>query len=510
MKSSLCSSPNSNRPFRSAPRPAIPLLRLTFSPLLLFTFFLSACATLPPTSAATSTPSPTATFLPPVTLPPTWTPAPPTPTSPPPTLRPTGTPFPTDTPAPPLPPTPTTFPPVRLASPDSHPLPFFSLLFLQAGVVREWGPDGEVRDLVTLAGANDRLDRVQLFDPSGGGALVAILHRSASGQSEIVLYDRAARAIRWTHTVAADNPADLEISPDGFWVAYAGNGSATVPHTVILLPIAAPDQPVSLGTCGPKCTGLLFSPGGERFLWSDESGLWRVDPLLGANQTPERILEPYLESLSASGQATTGAYTPLAWSPSGRFLLMLRGASSESLPVVFDTQTQRVAEVPGPFLYADPGLNVAWLAEDRLAVTRAGLAAGESGRPAIQILQVVPETGSFFIEAGAVAVGNAAAQAPFAPIQLFDGGIRFALLDFSSPAYRPGNGIYVYDPASGSLTRLNDLPFLRVSRALWTPDGTAVLLLTARKAFYVPTNGASIYEMDAYLGVNACCFAWVP
>jgi hypothetical protein len=198
----------------------------------------------------------------------------------------------------------------------------------------------------------------------------------------------------------------------------------------------------------------------------------------------------------------------MSFSPSGRYLLLSKGPIPDTIPTVFDIPSGRAADIPGSFLYTDPGLSVVWTADDKLAVARAGLA--EEGRPGIEIWQVAPETESLLVREGISYVGNAASQAPFGLARLFDGDVRFGLLAFSTTTFTRGNGIYRFNPLGSPLEQLNDLPFIRVEQVLWVPDGTGVLMLTANKVYYIPTNGGFIYEMDAFLGASACCFAWAP
>lgn len=474
--------------------------------ILIFALLLSACTVPPPPPTPTVEP-PRATKTP-LILPATWTPGPPTETLLPPTPYPTHTATPEPTLAPTFPPSPTAFPPVRVATADDHPFPPYSLLFLERGVVREWKLDGTVADLVALAGTTDRLDRVQMFDASLGGALVAILRQNIVGETEIVLYDRAARAIRWAKTLPASKVTALEISADNFWLAYATSGTEVEPGIVEAILMETPDQTVAIGECVPACVSLLWRPNSGFLAWSDDTGIWQGDPLLGSGQIPEMLAEPPVEVLVSGGPNVTGVYTIISFSPSGRFILLSKGPIPDTLPTVFDTLTGQRADVPGSFLYTDPGTNMAWLFNDLLVVGRAGLAAEE--RPLIEVYQMAPETESFFIRADAFPVGTSPSQAPFVLERLGDGAVRFALLDFSSPHYSPGNGIYFLDTRFDELFPLNALPFIRAREALWVPDGSGVLLLTANKTYYVPTDGGLIYEVDAYIGVSACCFAWAP
>ena len=495
--------PNTQYPTSS--RASTPCLLFSFSLFLL----LAACTAAPP-SLNTPTPPPLPATKTPFILPPSWTPEPPTETPVPvsPTPRPTYTPFQTNTPGPTLPPTPTTFPPVRIASASDHPLTAYNLLFLQTGILRQWDTNGVVHDLITLNGTDDRIDRVQLFDISSGGALVALLRRNDTGQTEIVLYDHAAASIRWTQMINANNVTHLKLSPGNLWVAYAGSGTVAQPGALGVIPVGAPDQATNLAECDLSCVGLIWKPDGGQLIWSDETGIWQLDPALGTDQTPEQLIEPPLQALSASGERLTGTYRLGSFSPSGRYLLLSAGPFPETIPSVFDTLTLKVGDVPGTFLYTDPGSSITWLTDDTLAIGRAGLSAGE--RPAIENWLVAPETESFLVRDSSSFVGNSPAQAPFLLTQLADTGVRFVLLDFSTPNYTPGNGVYFYDPVDGDLLQLNHLPFLRIEQANWTPNGNGVLFLTVRKTYFVPVNGGGIYEMDAFLGAGACCFSWIP
>lgn len=500
----------------SPPSPPPPLPR-AFSPLLLFAFslilltLLAACTASPtptsppPTSPTPQLPRPTKT---PFILPATWTPGPPTATPIPPTPWPTHTWTPLPTTIPTLPPTPTLFPPVRIASADQRPSPFYTLLFLERGIVRAWNKDGTVSDLVTLPGTTDRLDRVDMFDASQGGFLVAILRHNQRNETELVLYDRSAQAIRWTQTLPVANVTGIKLSFDNLWIAFGSSGTASEPGVVGAVRTEAPEQTLTLAKCHDTCESVRWRFVNSQIVWSDEGGIWQVDPLLGVNQNPVSLLEAPLQILNADGSTVTGVYKILAFSPLGQYIMLSKGPYPETIPTVYDLDSGRAADIPGPFLYSDPGSSVAWMYEDKLAIARAGLST--NGRPSLEVWQVVPSTDAFFVKERTAYVGNSSSQAPFGVARLPDGDVRFGLLDFSTRTFTKGNGIYTADPRNDALSQLNNLPYLQLKQALWIPDGSGVLMLTANKVYYVPTNGSFIYEMDAYLGLSACCYAWAP
>ncbi|HNB54815.1 MAG TPA: hypothetical protein PK530_22900, partial [Anaerolineales bacterium] len=397
--------------------------------------------------------------------------------------------------------------PVRIADASNHPSATYGLLFMENDVVREWKVDGTVTDLVTLPGTTDRLDRVEMYDSSVGGALVAILRRNAVGEFEIVMYDRAAKAIRWTQTVPITAPTALKLSPDNFWVAFASSGTDAQPGIIGTVLIEAPEQTFTLAECQPSCASIRWRFANSHLIWSDEAGIWDVDPLLGAAQIPVPLLEPPIQILNSGGNNVTGVFTILSFSPSGRYLLLSKGAFPEAIPSIYDIESQRLVDIPGSFLYTDPGTSVAWMFEDKLAVARAGLAA--DGRPGIEVWQLAPETDAFLIRERISYVGTSASQAPFVIARLADGRVRFAMLDFSHAEYTKGNGIYQVDPRIDELVQLNNMPFIRATQAVWVPDGSGVLLLTANKVYYISGNGGGIYEMDSFLGASAERFAWV-
>ncbi|MCB9134884.1 MAG: hypothetical protein H6636_05635 [Anaerolineales bacterium] len=489
--------------------PSSPLRLFIFS-LLFFTLLLVACTATP--SLPTPTPLPTEVFprptKTPLILPPTWTPGPPTETSLPPTPFPTYTWTPLPTPFPTLAPSATSFPPVRIASADEHPSAVYTLLFLERGVVRAWNKDGTVTDLVTLPGTTDRLDRVDMFDVSQGGFLVAILRHNQLGETEIVLYDRAAQAIRWTQTIPVANATSIKISFDNFWVAFGGSGTASKPGVVGAILVEAPEQTLTLAECKYTCENVRWRFVNNQIVWSDEGGIWQVDPFLGKTQIPVSLLQPPLQILNSDGSTVTGVFKILAFSPLGQYIMLSKGPYPDTIPTIYDLESGRAADIPGPFLYSDPGSSVAWMYEDKLAVARAGLAT--DGRPSIEVWQIAPATAAFFVKERTSYVGSSPSQAPFGLARLPDGGVRFGLLDFSTTSYTRGNGIYFSDPRDDDLSLLNNLPYLRIKQALWIPDGSGVLMLTANKVYYIPTNGGFAYEMDAFLGLGACCYAWAP
>lgn len=478
-------------------RPSTPI------PLLLsLLLLLAACAAPPPSPAAPVSPAPTKTRF---VFPPTFTPAPPTATSIPisPTPRPTRTPTPTSSPAPTLPPLPTAYPPVQSATADDQPPRAYHLLFLAGGELKLWNRDtGQIEDLIPFDDPAERVNRVQAYSISADRLRVALLRKDASGGWELAVFDRLAGQMLWRQSLESAQVADFAISPNGLWVAYIA------PQDVIVVPLEAPERAATVGQCAPACAGLLWKPGSLFLVWGDQTGVWQIDPALGVDQNAELLLEPFVQAITARGENVYGSYAPLNWSPSGRFLLLGKGLAEERPLVVLDTASGRAEELAGPFLYVDARLSLAWLQGDLLLITRAALP-GQAVRAAGEVLQIDPATEDFFVQVNQFSVGESPADVPFAPHQLADGRLAFAMLNFSTPNFVETNGIYVFDFVNPPL-KSNDLPFGPLRDVVWTPDGSAGLVVTARRTLYVPADGGQIYDLRLFLGVSACCFTWIP
>lgn len=467
------------------------------------TLLLFACTqpTLPPSPSQLPSSSRSVNVLPP-----TWTPNPTIESSqtPVPTLRPTLTPDPTATQGATLPPPPTAFPSVQTASIDNQPFLTHHLLFSDESTLKIWDRDsGLIENFPIVEGANDLFGKIQSYSISEDASTLGFIQVGKSGNLELVLFNLLVNDVRWILPLKSQEILNLSISPDGRWIAYID------PDNLIVVPSEMPELAAAISDCGSDCSGIMWAKDSQSFVWGDRNGLWGAEPELGEPTIPEMILEPYFVSLSAGGEKVFGIYFPISWSPSDRYLILSKGDFKESPRVVFDIQSGRVEEIPGPFLYVDIDLSLTWLENDVLLIARASLLGQDNRNTSIEILRIDSDSETMFVRENAIEVGSNPADVPFAPIQMGDGRIFFAMLNFSSPNYIVTNGIYLLDPISGVSQKLNDLPFGRVQGVTWVPDGSAMLMFTERKAYFVPADGSQVFDVRFFLGPMACCFYWL-
>jgi hypothetical protein len=355
-----------------------------------------------------------------------------------------------------------------------------------------------------VEGANDLFGRIQSYSISEDASILGFIQVGKSGNLELVLFNLLENDVLWILPLGSQEILEFSISPDGRWIAYITS------EQLILVPSEESELAITVGNCSPDCSGILWAKDSQTFVWGDQDGLWVAEPELGEPTIPELILDPYFVSLSAGGENVFGTYFPISWSPSGRYLILSKGGFKESPRVVFDIQSGRVEEIPGPFLYVDIDLSLTWLENDVLMIARASLLGQDNRNTSIEILRIDSDSETMFVRENTFEVGSNPADAPFAPIQIGNGQIFFAMLNFSSPNYIVTNGIYLLDPISGISQKLNDLPFGRVRGVTWVPDGSALLMFTERKAYFVPADGSQIFDVRFFLGPGACCLYWFP
>ncbi len=422
------------------------------------------------------------------------------------TPLPTWTPHPTLTPLPTLGPTATSFPPVVPASESDQPAALFDLIYLQRGVLRTWDSEsGQILDLMAGGESDEPVRDVQSYSISSDAArLGLIVRRPGSTGFEVQVYQRPSGENLLAMPITAAEVLDAALSPDGQWYAYIASSPGG--DLINLLPVADPAGAFQAGVCGSDCAGLLWSPGGSLLIWSDASGVWQIEPALGATRPPVKLAEPYVQIVSGEGNQFA-AYRPLSWSPAASFLLLARGNAPDSPRLILVRDTGQIEQLPGPLLYVDPGLSIAWSPDQSLRVLRSRLSQAEPGA-FIETWQVQPGGQPLLNLIDSTLVSDDSADAPFGPLVLEAETTLFAMLNFRTPGYAEQDGTYIL--RSGTLTKLNDLPFLSVEAVLWAPDGSASLILTRHRSLFVPSNGEPIYDLRPFLGANACCFRWVP
>ncbi len=526
--------PYKKTPRRGGFRPAIALILI----------LLTSCAPGPiatgPASTGGSLASPT-----PFVFPPTFTPTvagPPTTTS---TPRPSQTPISTLTPGPTLAPSATPLVDIVFASDADQPSISRDLLYFSEGEVRIWDRSTGERNPIGDGLSGETFEG---FSSAADGAEIALWRMIAPDTAEITLYSRSAGSVIGTLQIPAGGLLDMKISPDGNWLAYIATEYIPRPtdvptHTpaptftpttvgfihptptatptftptpvfevptsgsVFLVRVNSPTNPTLIGECGNHCSGLDWGPLAANFVWGDASGLWEVRPG-DAVPAPRQVLEPFLSGVSGSVQ-TRDSYLPVDWSPSGRFLLVRKGLRQGVIFAVADMVSGRVENLPGTGVYAGPSAGYTWLAGDLFFIARPGVEA-QSLLPAGEIWGLDPGAGeSIFLPSGSFPFPGDVHTVPSSPQQLPDGRIGFSLVNFRDQNDVETNGIYLLDPVSAVVSKVNVLPFARVEAMEWLPDGSGVVVETASRILFVPPDTARLYSLSAFLGRGSCCFVWV-
>jgi hypothetical protein len=176
---------------------------------------------------------------------------------------------------------------------------------------------------------------------------------------------------------------------------------------------------------------------------------------------------------------------------------------------VLDRATDTLENLPGTGSYTGVGTGMTWLSDDTLFIARPGIAslgllpAGE--------LWGLPGTGdSLFVKLAEFPFPGSVDVRPGAPVELPDGRIGFSLVNLRDGNDAAVNGLYVLDPDSGELVRINYLPLVLVNELVWLPDLSGALVLSESRLLFVPAGFGPVYSMRLLLGTDACCFRWIP
>jgi len=420
--------------------------------------------------------------------------------------------------------------PVNIAQLPSIP---HDLLFLDQGNLVRW--NHTTGQLETLSGnttcywaSPDR--RTVVLEIAKGGDLYEIALLDLASGAKTTLVETASRII------------DLAISPDSQWVAYIQSEtlpdewhcrpdlvafgiypfSGPYPATIFSLHLGVSqgnesESPVEIGYCKEGealgfCGRILWSPDSRSILWSDAEGVWSFE--LGASQA--KLIIP--QTLNQPDYFDNRVYYPWRWSPMGRYVLTTFQIFEGVTQVVLDTQTGKVAELPGTFTYGYPGSKPAWMADGRLFTIRPPLPSEYTDFPpaAIEIWRVDPQQPGMLVLENSILLDIAWEQIPTGdPAQLADGRLAFAILSRES-GDDPARGLYFADPTSLAPRKVNPLPpslsesFYFQSGIVWSPDGQGVILQDWSEypmLLYAPTDGSAVYDLS--LVIQGCCFTWL-
>jgi hypothetical protein len=324
---------------------------------------------------------------------------------------------------------------------------------------------------------------------------------------------------------------DFEIAPDGNDIVYiVGDASAELWHsgwpkngTIYVQNVESEQQARSIGYCSSitadnqegkyGCDGLIWSPDGDAILWGDVQGIWERNLL-----TFElRLLLP--NDFSDTGEwVRLKFYSPIDWSPSGRYLRLLVRHYEGSSQAIFDRQSGRVIPIPNTFFYTEiEQSGYCWLENDQFLSVETS---GEREEPITRVIiySFPPDELALKVEASIVLPAAPATYA-VAPQQLENGSLVYAVV-----SYAPNNpltdGLFWLADLTSTPQKMNHLPvFLSLKGEInWAPDGSGAVVgyFDGRSHepdfIYVPANESTAYHIQPMLGdyVSFYSFTWVP
>ncbi len=469
---------------------------LSWTAILLLATLFSACRA--------QTPAPTPINRPPLIYP-TDTPAPvivETPTNQP-TIQPTLTASPTASPT----------APVAVLELDPKPPIQFDLFYLSDKRLMRWDHTSQSQEAL--------INQVITYTLSTDGSQIALLRAKGIAANGTELYDleRLDLETRQIQILIDDLPkaGSLSLSPNNQWLAYAIPGDDPTIHIV-----ANTDEPArqTLATCQSShpsnCTNLIWSPSSRELAWSDREGLWRYT--LGSS-APQLILPAQASIPDPRGSSTQVSvrYQSLSWSPFGRYILseVVVPASDVRWWGVADTTMARLALLPDSFTTQPPRISAIWTQDGKLLVTRPSHFV-KNQAPAIEFWNVIPTLSDLLL---------LSRKFPLLPLEIYTSPRVVSLPDFSLErpfqandytfrlaAYTTGepvlSALLTFDLRFGILEKTNDL-IVAGQNLLWAPDGSS-LLVDEFEPKWIPVGSPTLYDLQAAIGGQTCCFSWAP
>lgn len=325
---------------------------------------------------------------------------------------------------------------------------------------------------------------------------------------------------------------NFEIAPDGNKIVYiVGDASAELWNSgwpkngTIYVQSVEREQPAqSIGYCSSinadnqehkyGCDGLIWSPDGEAILWGDAQGLWERNLL-----TFElRLLLPNDLSHTVEWEGRFKIYSPIDWSPGGRYLRLLVRHYEGSSQAIFDRQSGRVIPIPNTFFYTEiEQTGYCWLENDQFLSVETQ---GEREKPItkVTIRSISPDELALEVEAS-IMLPSAPFTYVVAPRQLGNGSLVYAVVSytFDNP---PTDGLFWLADLTDTPQKMNHLPvFLSLEAEVnWVPDGSGAIVghfdgSSYEPDFvYVPANEPTAYAIQPLLGESVSFYSltWLP
>ena len=246
---------------------------------------------------------------------------------------------------------------------------------------------------------------------------------------------------------------------------------------------------VRIAACKGECTQIKWRQDSDLYFFADQRGSYFGN----ANSLQAEILVENLDTTSGQG---VHQYTPIAWSPNGRAVLMIEGLQEGSQFVVFDLPSKNIIPIPDSNWYFNSPPTLIWLADSRIASATSAINGSDASLNTYRIefddgLIIQDETFSFSLP-----------ETISGFHQLQDGRFVIALQHETNPN---AAGLYKLTSFSEQPERINGLPIGTVRfSTLWPEDGsTAVLMGVSR---YVAAADGNLYQFAQAVSQTS----WLP
>ena len=254
-----------------------------------------------------------------------------------------------------------------------------------------------------------------------------------------------------------------------------------------------------------RCQTIVSTPDNQSWLWRDIEGVWQGN----LEQTPRLLLaHDYFDN------DPPRIYHPTDdWSPNGRYQLLLARRFKGRTRWVFDINTQQIMEVPNSIVGLDRLSYWQWTQDNHLFGVRQPNRRDDEADHIAELWRVAD--GQLLLDASLALFPSPVAE----PAPLTDG--RFALLINSDQPDKPeARNLYLLTDLQQPLQTVVSLPPLddrygTYGQSIqWLPDNSGALYrLPTRetdRTFYIPAEGAVLYEVTALLGPDIADFLWLP
>lgn len=400
----------------------------------------------------------------------------------------------------------------------------------ERAIVRWPREGGSLRELWRDEG-NDAALRGLRVSRDSAAALVAVASGDRSTDARLILLAEGAEARELpTH----GELRDFQVSADGRQTVYIGLGvdaagaelgvidgmKATDRGTVFVVDARQPDQARGIAACEAVVApsgwvvgcrgGLALSSSGQELSFADGRALWTVG-LYG--DSPQKVIDQYLIPVDGPGSRI---YSPQAWSPDARRILVQVGGYEGSTPAVIDLPDGKPREVPATGDYSQSRYSEqVWLPDgDALLVTQ-----GDAYREAHAEVRVVEAADTTLSTAvlGSLPISPEHRYNAYAAAVAPDGGLRFGTRHRNGSLWQ-ANGVFRAQRDGSGLRRLATLPPLTGDHdledrelLLWAPDGDAFVVRFAEsrklRTLVGLADGTALWDASSVLN-DADWISW--